>query len=108
MSELAWAAGFFDGEGCTTAHVVRRPQYNKVYRSLALEVVQKDRRPLDRFAQALGLGKIYGPYRSQREMHLWRARAADAEAALALLWPFLSEPKREQAERVKEALLVCA
>lgn len=68
-------------------------------RQLRLCVTQKDQRPLLRLQAALGLGSVYGPYESQKGMSHWVVSCANAEAALALLWPYLSEPKREQAER---------
>jgi hypothetical protein len=44
--ELAWAAGFFDGEGCVT---FRR---TGIWTSICMSVSQADRGPLDRFRTA--------------------------------------------------------
>lgn len=89
--EVAWAAGFFDGEGWTGLD--RRPA--GAY--LRVAISQKDRRPLVRFAQALGLGSV--PTKPAKNgMYHWRAAGPTARAALELLLPRLSEPKREQAE----------
>ena len=87
-TELAWAAGFFDGEGCTTT----------VNGSASIVVVQKDRRPLDRFARALGgnVGGPYGPYGKGCAMYRWQATGKRAKEVMDLLWPFLSDPKKEQ------------
>ena len=62
--ELAWAAGFFDGEGCTciwkgnTGFNNRRVQV-QIHQSSA------DGTPevLKRFLEAVEVGKIYGPYK---------------------------------------------
>lgn len=95
--ELAWAAGFFDGEG----HVSYRNG------ALTLEVAQKDTRVLERFQQAvLGVGKINGPYRGAltlkgyQSKDYWTFKTSNYEhtqAAMIMLWSFLSPVKKEQA-----------
>ena len=101
-TELAWAAGFFDGEGTTGVLKRARRSY------LSLRVVQVDPRPLRRFCEALGLGNFYGPYVRTNEKHsdyyAWCVGSSRAHAALDLLWPYLSEPKREQASRALRQL----
>lgn len=50
--ELAWAAGFFDGEGCIT-----------LSRGIpVVSIAQVERTPLERFMNAVELGRINGPY----------------------------------------------
>jgi hypothetical protein len=96
--ELAWAAGFFDGEGSVMWRGQKRPE-------LSMTVTQADRRPLERFHKAIGcLGTIRGPYRTYYKENegkpVWVIGThgfADTQAAMALLWKWLSEPKREQA-----------
>ena len=99
-TELAWAAGFFDGEGSI--------QLRKT--GLQLYVGQTDPRPLERFAAAVGVGKVNGPYgpyarngtpNTWKPMYAWQVGGRKAEAVFALLQPFLSEPKREQYDAVK-------
>lgn len=90
---LAWAAGLFDGEGSTT----------QSGRSLVICMRQNDPRVLHRFQQAVGLGKVYGPYSEdggKRQMWQWRATGwKNVQAIIAMLWTFLSPAKREQAVR---------
>lgn len=93
--ELAWAAGFFDGEGSVFYRGRKR-------RELALTVAQADRRPLDRFAAAVGVGAVRGPYKQRykngKPYYVFSVSAhTRVQAIIALLWKFLSEPKREQA-----------
>ena len=101
-TEIAWAAGFFDGEGCITHG--RRHADGSVPLRLALN--QVDRRPLDRFAQILG-GSVKGPYTlkgknvTKNASPYYALEYHNAEEVLILLWPYLSDPKREQAERVR-------
>ena len=54
--ELAWAAGFFDGEGCFC--------FSEAGQYVCVSITQTEREPLDRFERAVGLGKVNGPYGS--------------------------------------------
>lgn len=90
--ELAWAAGFFDGEGSTYTDP-----------NLRVSVVQNDPYVLERFMRATGdLGRmgggkvIYG--RAKKPLHTWRTSDwREAQAVIALMWKWLSPQKREQA-----------
>lgn len=110
--KLAWAAGFFDGEGhigCTTAY---RREYVKqdgdvtthTSDRLAMQISQVDRGGLERFLDAVGgLGSIEGPYDDGREhsqpISMWRVSGVDrVERVVCLLWPWLGKVKRCQAE----------
>lgn len=103
--ELAWAAGFFDGEGCTSVSKVWGAQRTPVPR---ISIAQTDPRPLERFHRAVGgLGNIrtFAPA-DARHSRQWVLHASGwrvTQAIIALLWSSLSEPKREQA---RKALLV--
>ena len=91
-TELAWAAGFFDGEGCS--HVARSTKPN-VSPYVRLAVAQKERGPLFRFQDAVGTGTINGPYGGG--VSYWSAGGRlQARAVMEKLWPYLSEPKRDQ------------
>ncbi|HEV8228606.1 MAG TPA: hypothetical protein VGQ86_01515 [Candidatus Limnocylindria bacterium] len=103
--DLAWAAGFFDGEGSTLVHSdVSRPGY------LRLEVAVPQSGPsglpevLTRFQAALGgLGYFTGP---DDKMYFWKSRGrAEAIAAIALLWPELGPVKRDQANDAIKTVL---
>jgi hypothetical protein len=103
---LAWAAGFFDGEGNIRYDDGRRA--GKTDRSnVTLQVQQIDPEVLHRFQRAVGgIGTVYGPYRrfdsrTGKEHSLqWQfsiQRYDQAQAAIVMLWPFLSSIKRAQA-----------
>jgi hypothetical protein len=102
-TEIAWAAGFFDGEGTTAYQSTGTNNSGQPRRQLRLTVTQKDPRPLHRLCMALSAGKVYGPYESQNGMHMWTVQCARAEEVLEEMWPYLSEPKIEQATRALEA-----
>lgn len=97
--ELAWAAGFFDGEGSIRLHDYARGYAPYVY----IQITQVGRAELDRFQQAvLGLGGVYGPYRDRRGSRqpsfCYRCgRFGDSQAVMAALWPFLGATKRTAA-----------
>lgn len=97
--ELAWAAGFFDGEGCCRAR--RHGTLAKTPRrfQLVLDVSQKDRRVLDRFRRAVGVGAVYGPYRAPHRVqyHFATTDFEACQAVIAMLWSWLGPLKREQA-----------
>jgi hypothetical protein len=95
--ELAWAAGFFDGEGSTT---VCRVSQTRAYPRVG--VGQIDRDVLDRFADAVGVGKVYGPYSSKGGKQIWSYAATSVDTTIEVfsrLWPHLSSIKKQQALR---------
>lgn len=95
--ELAWAAGFFDGEGCT-----RGPSGSS---RLRLTISQAgDTELLERFRRAVGVGAIYGPYQYRHQRlskkpfcALTIASFETAQHAICCLWPWLGSIKRAQA-----------
>lgn len=87
--DLAWAAGFFDGEGCISTNgkgIVR------------IQVTQNRIEPLLRFREIVQVGSIQKP-RGNGVMD-WTVAGKKAKLVLHELWPYLSLPKREQAVRV--------
>lgn len=95
-AELAWAAGFFDGEGCVSVRNDRRPGRTP---RLQLDIEQTDERPLVRFQAAVGRGRMtLRPSRAPSRKALYRLNMAhqDTIDTMAAVWPYLSEPKREQ------------
>ena len=106
--ELAWAAGFADGE----AHfgIVTHHKYNSKHAHLV--ICQTEDGPLQRFQDALGLGIIYGPYqpkvkkgnqRPYKQLHI--SKFESLQQAVCLLWPWLSRPKRNQAKAMLQSYL---
>ncbi len=105
--ELAWAAGFFDGEGCVTLSRSRAGDPQR----LQMSVAQVDERPLRRFGEAIG---GYGRFALRKKMPrngirlpmvLSIHRQDDIRRVLEVLWPHLSEPKREQVARCYWAIV---
>jgi len=106
--ELAWAAGFFDGEGSIGGY--SNPE--EAHISFVLRVYQTERTTLDRFHKAvLDIGAVNGPYfRQDRKEHHKPAYMysvcghPQVQAVIALLWPFLSQPKKNQTRKALRRL----
>lgn len=104
QEELAWAAGFFDGEGSTYL-VPHRKHADRYYVESAITQLAAGPpcEELERFSAAVGgLGRIYGPYVQDGALELvfrWKA-VADGIAAAVLrhIWTWLGTRKRRQAE----------
>ncbi len=108
-TELAWAAGFYDGEGSISCTSNNGNPHTRVQ----LAIGQKNdldgsiAEVLCRFLNAVGVGKIYKKTRSDKEINQHQYLAAkrfDVELVLNKLWPFLSTVKKNQA-RLAFALL---
>lgn len=60
-------------------------------------VSQKDRRALDRFHTAVGVGRIYEVKDAGAPWRWQTTNEPDSRAAISTLWPYLGQAKREQA-----------
>ena len=98
--EIAWAAGFFDGEGTTS--------YSPATKATRIQISQKDPELLHRFREAVGVGVVKGPYKNGKgEVWQYRlSRRADVQVVIEALWPHLGSAKRAQASRAHVAPLI--
>lgn len=86
--ELAWAAGFFDGEGTVGLWKVgNRPKS----RRLSSAVTQKVRAPLDEFCRIVECGVVRGPYYSKDGFvkFIWNGAVNDTLVLFDKLKPYL-------------------
>ena len=106
-TELAWAAGFFDGEGNCRLRVdkQRNERRSRIYGTLVVQIGQTDRDVLDRFHKAVGVGSVCGPYtkthtkgRPPTIYFAFHTAGRKAVAAFGLIRPYLSRVKREQGD----------
>ena len=104
--ELACAAGFFNGEGCTCAAYLYRRQDGSKYSYVQISISQSGengRECLEQFDRAVGnLGKIYGPRPPARNQKKIRFQyevngEVKVQAVIAMLWAWLSTDKKTQA-----------
>jgi hypothetical protein len=99
-TEIACAAGFFNGEG--TTHAPKDSRRKTPSRNIRLQVVQKDTAELARWVAAVGAGSISIPRRGCSVAYV--CRTGQALSVLTLLWPWLSEQKKQQALAAVHAL----
>lgn len=94
--EIAWAAGFFEGEGTITVSGNR----------LVARVSNTDDEVLKHYADVMAIGTVYGPYGTYPSGHrkkplwVWAAQSYDALDAIALMWPWLGTRRRRRAEEL--------
>lgn len=108
--ELAWAAGFWDGEGNSTIN--KRTSNGQP--QVQLQLAQSgDSALLQRFQDAVGgLGSISGPYskgvskvtgKPFQPMYVWRtSKLEDRQQVMACMWQWLGDIKRQQFVDVTE------
>lgn len=91
--KLAWAAGFFDGEGNVCANG----------NGLQIKIPNTYRPSLERFRDAVGVGHIGGPYHSSsygRERKpkcvYYIYKFQYVQHVMCCLWPWLGGEKRAQ------------
>jgi hypothetical protein len=101
--DLAWLAGFWDGEGCVSA---LNTENAKNYPVLSISQAGDEGKELCyRVAQIAGVrASISGPHRGRPgNKPAWKVRISGHErvqAVMAACWPWLSRTKREQAALV--------
>lgn len=89
ITEIAWATGLFDGEGCVTTLYPKRSQ-------VRLEIQMVHKPTLERFARAVG-GNVHKSYEHRRKNRIqWRWRVCDNDALSIArkLLPYSCEKKR--------------
>jgi hypothetical protein len=108
--ELAWAGGFFDGEGSTCLDKHRTHANFFVPVLYAPQAAAEGIAPeLVRLQNAIGFGTISGLRKAKpprKPYRRWRVFTIDKVfRALHMLWPFIGEVKREQARRAMQIVL---
>lgn len=102
-TEIAWAQGLFEGEGCATfGRYGATP--GAIQPRLAVEMA--DEEIVRRFHEVVGVGRVYSK-NARQEAHrptwIWVATAhADVLAALDILQPGLGSRRQEQIRPVRE------
>lgn len=100
--ELAWSAGFLDGEGSFGSYRQTTGRRNYQFR---IQCSQVQEEPLVRLQEALG-GKVrgpYGPYATTKQAYYqWSIWGLEAVEATDKLKPYLCSVKIEQAQLAME------
>lgn len=98
--EIAWAAGLFEGEG--SIQLWREGKSDRLYPRLDLASTDED--VVRRFSNAVGTGRVYGPYSRPNRKTFWRCllHGQDARHALDLIGPWLGERRAARMQQVLE------
>ena len=101
--ELAWAAGFYDGEGSVSCTANNGNPYTRVQMSIGQKNDAEGNvcETLRRFLTAVGIGKIYAKSVTGKEINMSQyqvCRRIEVESVLLALWPYISEVKKVQAK----------
>lgn len=89
-TELAWVAGFFDGEGWS----------GNQQGSLRAAISQIEKEPLDRVQMATGLGQVReNKSATSTCLWCWTVNGNDTQKFFDLIWPYLDSVKKMQAKR---------
>ena len=93
---IAWAAGFFEGEGCITL--------GGNYPSLRLH--NTDEEVVRRFHSVMGVGRLRGPYyknSAHKPVWIWIATSyAEVTAAFELMRPYLGTRRCERYDELMQ------
>lgn len=92
-NKIAWAAGFFDGEGCIQISRFRTDRYTfGVAHKLHVIVTQKERKPLEDFKRMFG-GSV--SINRSTDTYLWQVSNLHADKFLKLVQKYLVCKKDE-------------
>lgn len=107
--DLAWAAGFVDGEGCISVVEQLKPNRRSTHR-VRFQVAQNNLPVIEHLNTILGgMGRIYSMRRTaehNRQMYTLLVDGWKAVAVVARLAPYLVR-KRQEAEVLLEGLPEC-
>jgi len=107
---LAWAGGFFDGEGSTVCCTNNGNPYSRMQLTLGQKDYKSRISPtLLRFHKILGVGKIYQKRITGKESNMhqfYTCKFTDVQKCIKLLWKYISIQKKNQiklcARRLKQ------
>jgi len=105
LNEIYWACGFIDGEGNIRWNKnkgTKKENSTRSYGCAALQVAQIDLFVLERLKNALGCGKIYGPYKQRYEngkpYYYYAVTGVKCIEVIKRIKPYLSPIKSKQIE----------
>jgi hypothetical protein len=95
-SDIAWAAGLFEGEGC----IYFRSNASRI-RNQGVTVAMTDLDVLKKFNSVVGVGKIYNSYAARtnrKALYQWRTdKFENVQYVIALFWKHLCSRRRSSA-----------
>lgn len=99
-TDIAWFAGFFEGEGSVRLGSQSHKKNGRSYGTPIIDICQVNKEPLEKCLELFPTGHLYGPYQysSNRQPHYRFALCGrgSIEALFKLIDPLLSTRRREQ------------
>jgi hypothetical protein len=96
-TDIAWAAGLIEGEGCFTVHSKKHPY-------LLLDMCDKD--VIERLHSIFPYGNVRGPYLSKKPNHKprWRFDAFGPKCRRIILdiYPYMCKRRKERINELME------
>ena len=90
---IAWASGFFEGEGYVGFKYTLNKMWDKSYPRFVISISQVSREPLDKFKEIFGAGTVRGPYgpyqQTKQEYYQYQISGDAAVEVLEKLLPYL-------------------
>lgn len=102
-TDIAWVAGFWEGEGYIYVKKHRSKPGGKQYAYLCCGASQNERECLDRLRQWFG-GSVHFSSKKLQQIWGWKVTGAGTTDFIAAVWPYLSERRREQIAAKREEL----
>lgn len=107
MTDIAWAAGFLEGEGNFNFTNRSPAGSGRISGTVHLSAAQKEREPLDKLLRILG-GKEPRQYHGlgpnkDKDAWVWRMFGASAVGVMFTLYPHMSARRRQQIRRALAA-----
>ena len=97
-TDIVWAAGLFEGEGCIAQHTK-----GSGYRKLVISMTDSD--VMKRFVDVVGYGNLRGPYNYKAGYKpFWRWEIVKSKEVLRILKMFLPHLGKRRAEKAIEAI----
>lgn len=97
--KIAWAAGFFEGEGCFYAYKAKQREDGSCLVTPRASLTQKDISLLYIFQEIVGFGTINN---SSKDVKVWQtSRKGEAEKIFLLFQPWLSERRQNRFKEIK-------
>lgn len=95
-TDLSWAAGFWDGEGCTS--IVHQKKDGYTVPRIQMTITQKDHRVLDKWFSIFPCFTISVRQHGKQLgiMDLTTGSFENIQMIICAMWPWLSEAKKEQ------------
>jgi hypothetical protein len=100
MSERAWAAGLFEGEGCFSTSNGARARGGR-YLNRTAKLNMTDEEPVRRFHAIMGVGTVRLVDTEYKPQWCWQVSSFEGvQHVVATLWSELGRRRRDQARTV--------